>query len=102
MKTKLNNAAKPDKKIWWKEGSPLIVLSNRLKNKVEKNTSIPVSLAMRYGNPSIQYGLNNLVKMGVNEVLIFPLYPQFAMSSTQTILVLADVVFRLYLYCIYN
>ena len=43
---------------------------------------------MRYGNPSIKYGLDSLSK-GVNEILIIPLYPQFAMATTETILVLA-------------
>ena len=38
-------SAKAYKKIWWKEGSPLIVLSKRLFNKVSSLLSIPVSLA---------------------------------------------------------
>src|SRR6187402_3637924 len=37
------------KKIWWEEGSPLIVISQRMHAKVEKLVDIPVSLAMRYG-----------------------------------------------------
>ena len=78
------------KKIWWDEGSPLIVLSKRMYKKVEKLTEVPVSLAMRYGNPSILKGLQELHDKGVNEVLLFPLYPQHAMASTVTILVLAE------------
>ena len=45
-------SAKAYKKIWWDEGSPLIVLSYRLLEKIQKITSVPVALAMRYGNPS--------------------------------------------------
>lgn len=78
------------KKIWWDEGSPLIVLSKRLQEKIQKQVSIPVELAMRYGNPSIESGLQKLSDQGITEVLLFPLYPQYAMASTQTILVLAE------------
>lgn len=78
------------KKIWWDEGSPLIVLSKRMFEKVRKQTDMPVSLAMRYGKPSILQGLQELHDQGVDEVLLFPLYPQHAMASTVTILVLAE------------
>ena len=53
LNTRPKKSAKAYKKIWWDEGSPLIVLSNRLLSKVKSNTSVPISLAMRYGNPSI-------------------------------------------------
>src|SRR5690606_14188181 len=78
------------KKIWTDEGSPLIVLSKRMHEKVKKQVDIPVSLAMRYGEPSILNGLQELVDQGVTDVLLFPLYPQHAMASTTTILVLAE------------
>lgn len=90
LKTRPKRSAKAYKKIWWKEGSPLIVLSERLKEKVEHKVSVPVSLAMRYGKPSIYTGLAELQKQGVTEVLLVPLYPQFAMATTETILVKAE------------
>ncbi|NJW55523.1 ferrochelatase, partial [Salinimicrobium oceani] len=68
----------------------LIVLSERLQEKVDELTSVPIALAMRYGKPSIKSGLEELHDKGVDEVLIFPLYPQFAMATTETILVLAE------------
>jgi len=77
-------------KIWWDEGSPLVVISKRMHKKVQAQTDIPVSLAMRYGQPSILSGLQELHDKGVDEVLLFPLYPQHAMASTVTILVLAE------------
>lgn len=80
------------KKIWWDEGSPLIVLSKRMHQKVKEKTNLPVSLAMRYGNPSIQTGLQELHEKGVTEVMLFPLYPQHAMASTVTIFVLAEEI----------
>ena len=78
------------KKIWWEEGSPLIVLSQRAHQKVQKLTSVPVALSMRYGTMTILKGLQELKDKGVTEVMLFPLYPQHAMASTTTILVLAE------------
>ncbi|MFQ3350781.1 MAG: ferrochelatase [Candidatus Marivariicella framensis] len=92
LNTRPKKSAEAYKKIWWKEGSPLIVLSQKLKDKVQTNVSVPIVLAMRYGNPSIKSGLELLNKKGVSEVLIVPLYPQFAMATTETILVLAEKI----------
>ena len=58
-------SAKAYKKIWWKEGSPLIVLSRRLFKKVSNLLQIPVALAMRYGSISIYNGLKELNDKGV-------------------------------------
>ena len=79
-------------KIWWEDGSPLIVISKRVHEKVKKEVEVPVSLAMRYGQPSIEAGLQELADKGVTEVMLFPLYPQYAMASTLTILVLAEEI----------
>ncbi|HEX5742772.1 MAG TPA: ferrochelatase [Flavobacteriaceae bacterium] len=92
LNTRPKKSAAAYQKVWWDEGSPLIVLSNRLKDKIVPKTDIPVALAMRYGNPSIHFGLSELVKQGVTEVLILPLYPQFAMATTETILVKAEEI----------
>ncbi len=75
------------KKIWWKEGSPLIVISERFKNKVSKKLNIPVALGMRYGSMSIKKALQELIDKGVNDVLMVPLYPHYAMSSYETVVV---------------
>jgi ferrochelatase len=90
LNTRPKKSAKAYKKIWWKEGSPLIVLSKRLLQKMEAKVQLPLALGMRYGNPSIQSGLQELADKGVTEVLLVPLYPQFAMATTETILVLAE------------
>lgn len=92
LNTRPKKSAKAYQKIWWEEGSPLIVLSERLQTKVQQITSVPVSLGMRYGNPSIEEGLSILHEQGVTEVLLIPLYPQFAMATTETILVLAEEI----------
>src|SRR5690554_4470419 len=69
------DSAEAYKKIWWDEGSPLIVISKKLQSKVAEKTDIPVALGMRYQNPSIQSALQELEKLGVTEVLVIPLYP---------------------------
>lgn len=90
LNTRPKASSQAYKKIWWEEGSPLLVISERLKTKVQKQTDLPVALAMRYGSLTIKKGLQELVDQGVDEVFLMPLYPQFAMATTETILVLAE------------
>jgi len=85
LNTRPKKSAEAYAKIWWDEGSPLIVLSERLQKKVGDKVNIPVALAMRYGSMTLQKGLQELVDQGVDEVLTIPLYPQFAMATTETI-----------------
>ncbi|MFV0539627.1 MAG: ferrochelatase [Aestuariibaculum sp.] len=90
LKTRPKQSAAAYKKIWWDEGSPLIVISERLQHKIQQQVDVPVALAMRYGSMTIKKGLQELTDKGVGEVLLFPLYPQFAMATTETITVLAE------------
>jgi ferrochelatase len=46
-------------KIWWDEGSPLVVISRRMHEKLKKLVDVPVSLAMRYGNLPTVSGFKN-------------------------------------------
>lgn len=92
LNTRPKASAAAYKKIWWEEGSPLIVISKRLQKKIQKQVEFPVALAMRYGSMTIKKGLKELVDQGVDEVFLIPLYPQFAMATTETILVLAEEV----------
>ncbi len=78
------------KKIWWKEGSPLVVISERFSEKVAKKIDIPVELAMRYGSMSMEKGMKNLVNKGVTEIFLAPLYPHYAMSSYETVVTKAE------------
>jgi len=92
LNTRPKTSAKAYKKIWWDEGSPLIVLSERLQKKLQLKSTIPVSLAMRYGSMTILKGIQELVDQGVKKILLFPLYPQFAMATTETISVLVNEI----------
>ena len=94
LNTRPKKSAEAYKKIWWDEGSPLIVLSERLVKKVQDHSDVPVELAMRYGNPSIKSGIEKLVNKGVTEIFLIPLYPQFAMATTETIVVLANKIIK--------
>lgn len=85
LNTRPKKSAEAYEKIWWKEGSPLIVISERLQEKVRERTNIPVALAMRYGSLTLKKGIQELVDQGVDEILTIPLYPQFAMATTETI-----------------
>lgn len=90
------HSAEAYKKIWWNEGSPLIVISKRLQQKLQQKLSIPVALGMRYKNPSIKAGLHELYEKGVREVLVIPLYPQYTMSSTETVVLKTQEVQKKY------
>lgn len=72
--------------IWTKDGSPLIVLTKQLQKLVEQQFNGPVEIAMRYGNPSPETAYKNLLKKApqLEEVILFPLYPHYAMSSYET------------------
>jgi len=90
LNTRPPKTSKAYQKIWWNEGSPLIVITKRLTEKIQQQVSVPVVMAMRYGNPNIASGLQQLHDQGVDEVLLMPLYPQYAMATTQTIEVFAQ------------
>jgi ferrochelatase len=82
------------KKIWWEEGSPLVVLSERFTKKLEAKLDIPVALGMRYGSMSIKNAIQELHDQGVEETLLIPLYPHYAMSSYETVVEKAKEVNR--------
>ncbi len=84
------------KKIWRKETneSPLLYFTRsqteKLKEKIG-NKKIIVDFAMRYGNPSIKSKLNLLKSSGCENIIILPLYPQYAAATTATV---CDEVYR--------
>lgn len=82
------------KKIWWKEGSPLIVISQRFTEKVRKKVNLPVALGMRYGSMSIEKALKELEAQQVTDVYLIPLYPHYAMSSFETVVEKAKDLLR--------
>lgn len=87
LQTRPKKSAKAYAKIWWDEGSPLIVISERFAAKLKAHTEMPVALGMRYGTITIKNALEELKNKGVDEVLVVPLYPHYAMSSFETVVV---------------
>jgi ferrochelatase len=79
-------SAEAYKSIWMKEGSPLIVFTEQLKEKLQQQMTEPIEIAMRYGNPTPRHAYESLLKKdpGLEEVVLMPLYPQYAMSSYET------------------
>lgn len=79
-----HQSAEAYQSIWTDEGSPLVVTSRRLRERVRCNLPIPVELAMRYQNPSVEHAVSSLVTRGVREIILLPLFPHYAMSSYET------------------
>ncbi len=72
------------RKIWTPAGSPLIVISRNLQAKLQQRVSVPVELAMRYQKPAIPDALRRLAEKGVDDLLLIPLFPHYAMSSYES------------------
>ena len=91
-----SKTAKAYKEIWMKKEnmSPLRyyteMQTKKLKEKM-KNEKIIIDHAMRYGNPSIKNTIENLQKNGCEELIVLPLYPQYAAATTATV---CDEVYR--------
>ena len=90
LQTRPKKSAEAYSRIWTNDGSPLIVISKKMHQKVAAKVDIPVALAMRYGTMTIKKGLQELQNKGVTEVMLLALYPQYAMASTTTIWALTD------------
>ncbi|MBI1222352.1 MAG: ferrochelatase [Bacteroidetes bacterium] len=88
LNTRPKKSAAAYKNIWWEEGSPLIVLSKRLRKKVQEVSDFPVYLAMRYAQPSISDTLKKIKAENndLEKIFVIPLYPHFAMSSYETVI----------------
>ena len=91
-----SKTAKAYKEIWMKEKniSPLLYYTQRQSALIASTMSsenIIVDFAMRYGNPSIKSKISNLHEQGCENLIILPLYPQYAAATTATV---CDEVYR--------
>lgn len=84
---RLNKSTKLYKRLWTESGSPILLHLEKLRERLqhESGEKYPVYAAMRYGNPSIQSVLSAIDQSGVEEVLVLPLFPQYASSTTGSI-----------------
>ena len=91
-----SKTAKAYKEIWMKEKniSPLLYYTQQQSKKVAdliSSENIIVDFAMRYGNPSIKSKITKLHQEGCENLIILPLYPQYAAATTATV---CDEVYR--------
>lgn len=78
-------SAKAYASIWTEQGSPLIQLTRDLQKAVQEQFTEVVEINMRYGNPSTEAVLDKLHRgQSPDEIILFPLYPHYAMSSYET------------------
>jgi ferrochelatase len=72
--------------IWTKDGSPLIHITEQLTRLVATATGLPAYMCMRYANPAPKDVLAEIARQhpDLKELVLFPLYPHFAMSSYET------------------
>ena len=82
-----SKSAKLYKSVWTKEGSPLLVLSKKLTEKLKTSVgdSCEVELAMRYGNPSMERALMSLKNKNCRKLIVIPMFPQYSGTTTGSI-----------------
>lgn len=87
--TRAPKSAKAYREIWRPEGSPLVLTSRSVQQKLVTalGPETPVFLAMRYGSLSIPGVLHAIAAAGIRDLLLIPQYPHYAMSSWETVVV---------------
>ena len=91
-----SKTAKAYKEIWMKDEnmSPLLYYTQKQSEKISSLISkenLLIDFAMRYGNPSIKSKIYKLQQQGCENLVILPLYPQYAAATTATV---CDEVYR--------
>jgi len=88
LRIRPKKSAKLYQSVWTEQGAPLIVISNAQKEKVasklaqQYGDNVIVDVAMRYGEPSISSVLQKFQQQGVDNLVVLPLYPQYAGPTT--------------------
>jgi ferrochelatase len=92
LNTRPGRSAKAYQKVWTETGSPLLEISLKQRDALVsalhaqwQDEAPRVALGMRYGNPSIRQGLEELRDQGARRVLVLPLYPQYSATTTASI-----------------
>ncbi|SHI34286.1 ferrochelatase [Cruoricaptor ignavus] len=92
LRKRPKKSAEAYKTVWTEQGSPLIIITEQIREKLQQRFDVPVEIGMRYAEPSIENGIQKLVSQGVTNIVLFPLYPQYAMSTTETVVDKAEEV----------
>lgn len=90
LNTRPKASAEKYRAVWTEQGSPLMQISLAQQQALQQAMAqrfkgpVKIELAMRYGNPSIAHGLQQLKAQGARRLLIFPLYPQYCAATNAT------------------
>jgi len=81
------SSSKLYKMLWTENGSPLKHYGEIVSQGVQEllGEDYVVELAMRYQNPSIGHALNRLMEQRVSEIIVFPMFPQYASATTGSV-----------------
>jgi protoporphyrin/coproporphyrin ferrochelatase len=90
LRIRPSKSAHAYQQIWTRQGSPLMVYSRALAERVQeglrhRQLDIGVGLGMSYGSPSIPDTLQAMYRDGVRKVLVLPLYPQYSATTTASV-----------------
>jgi ferrochelatase len=96
LNTRPKKSAKAYASIWTDEGSPLMATTNKQAAAVRErlsneNINFEVAVGMRYGKPSLESAVDQLIEKGCRRILLFPMYPQYAGATTASTY---DAVFK--------
>jgi len=85
--TRPRRSAKLYQRIWYEDGSPLLVISERQVQEVQARLGdgYRVILGMTYGNPSIRSAIRTLEDEGIDRIVVLPMFPQFSSTTTASI-----------------
>lgn len=74
------------KELWTEKGSPLLCHLHSLTEKLQQKSAdnYLILSAMRYGNPSVKSALEQIKNRDIEELIVVPLYPQYASSTTES------------------
>jgi ferrochelatase len=91
LNTRPRKSAEKYAQVWTKEGSPLLVHTQRQTKMLKgflavRGINVEVEFGMRYGNPSVASAMETLKAKNCDRILAIPMYPQYAASSTASAL----------------
>ncbi|MCB0339815.1 MAG: ferrochelatase [Bdellovibrionales bacterium] len=71
-------------RIWTNEGSPLLSITQKQTAALAEKlgSEVKVVFGMRYGEPSLESGIEELIESGCRRILLFPMYPQYSATTT--------------------
>lgn len=89
---RVKNSTKLYKLLWTEKGSPLIYHSYEMKQKLQTKLGddFEVFVAMRYQKPDYKRAIRQIKEQGFKKLVLFPLYPHYAMSTTETTVVAVE------------